>query len=219
MLSAVVVVADVGGDGLNGGVEESGAKGEPSDVLEDVGVLDGFSGRFSPGEGGVTGNQDSGDGNGIEMVEAETADDDGAGVADVSGGDFFGGEGFGEGDRAVEVVGVGGSQAGDRTAGLGPGGSEFRMRMDDAAELGKFAVEQGMGVEIAGGAEAAFDDGAVEIGDDEVGGGEGGVVDATGLDDDEGPVAAAVDTAGIAEGVGREAAAGNFLVGFENLLA
>ena len=209
----------MGGDGLNGGVKEGGTEREAGNVLENVGVFHGFRGRLSPGKGGVAGNQDSGDGDGVEMVEAEATDDDGAGVADVAGGDFFGGEGFGERDGAMEVIGVGGSQAGDRTAGLRPGGSELGMGVDDAADLGEFAVEQGMGIEIAGGAQAAFDDGAVEIGDDEVGGGEGSVVDATGLDDDQGPFAAAVDTAGIAEGVGRETATGDFLVGFENLLA
>ena len=64
------------------------------------------------------------------------------------------------------------------------------MGVDDAADLGKFAIEQGVGVEIAGGAQRAFDDFAVEVGDDEIGGLEGGVVDAAGLDDDErlGPV-------------------------------
>jgi hypothetical protein len=91
--------------------------------------------------------------------------------------------------------------------------------MDDAADLREFAIEEGVGIEVAGGAEGAFDDFAIKVGDDEVGGGKGGVVDAAGLDDDEGLGTGAVDAAGIAEGVGCEAAAGDFLVGLEDLLA
>ena len=115
-----------------------------------------------------------------------------------------------------------GSQAGDRAAGLGPGRGELRVRVDDAADLRKFAVKQGMGVEIARRAQVAFDDLAVEIGDDQIGGSEGGVIDAAGLDDHErsGPVdTCTTDAAGVAEGVRGEAAAGDFLIGFKNLLA
>ena len=63
-----------------------------------------------------------------------------------------------------------------------------------------------------------LDDLAVEIGDDQIGGREAGVIDAARLDDDEGPIAVAVDSAGIAEGVRGKASAGDFLIGFENLL-
>ena len=58
---------------------------------------------------------------------------------------------------------------------------------------------------------------AVEVGNDQIGGGERGVVDAAGLDDDERLGAGAVDAAGVAEGVGSEAAAGNFAVGVREL--
>ena len=60
---------------------------------------------------------------------------------------------------------------------------------------------------------------AVEVGDNQIGGGERGVVDAAGLDDDERLGAGAVDAAGVAEGVGSEAAAGNFAVGVEDFFA
>jgi hypothetical protein len=95
--------------------------------------------------------------------------------------------------------------------------------VDDAAQLRKFAVKQGMGVEIAGGAQMAFDDFAVEIGDDQIGGNEGCVIDAAGFDDDKRLSPGSVNTlttyaAGIAEGVWGEAAPGDFLIGFENLL-
>ena len=84
---------------------------------------------------------------------------------------------------------------------------------------GKFAVEQGVGIEVAGGAQGAFDDFAVEVGDDQVGGSESCVIDAAGLDDDERLGARAVDAAGVAEGVRSEAAAGDLLVGVEDLFA
>src|SRR5580700_11987362 len=93
------------------------------------------------------------------------------------------------------------------------------MSVNDAADLREFAIEKGVRVEIARWTQRAFDDVAVEIGDDEVGGSHGGVVDAAGLDDDEGLRAGAVDTAGVAEGVGRETAAGDLLVGVEDLFA
>ena len=70
----------------------------------------------------------------------------------------------------MEVVGVGGAEAGNRAAGLRPGGGELGVGVDDAADLREFAVEQGVGVEIARGAQVAFDNLAVEIGDDQVGG-------------------------------------------------
>ena len=70
----------------------------------------------------------------------------------------------------MEVVGVGGAEAGNGAAGLCPGGGELRVGVDDAADLGKLAVEQGVRIQIAGGAQGAFDDLAVEIGDDQVGG-------------------------------------------------
>ena len=76
-----------------------------------------------------------------------------------------------------------------------------------------------MGIEIARRAQGAFDDFAVKIGDDEVCGGELGVFNAAGLDHDQGFGAGAVDSAGVAEGVGSEAAAGDLLVGIEDFLA
>ena len=178
-------------------------------------MLDGFGGRFSPCEGSVAGDQNSGNGNRVEAFGAKAAEDDSAGVADVGGGDFLGGEPFSDGNRAMEVVGVGGSQARDWLAGLGPGGCELGMSVNDTAYLGEFAIEQSVGVEIARGAQVALDDFAVEIGDDQVGRSEGGIIDAAGFDDDQGLRAGAVDAAGVAEGMGGEAAAGDFLVGFE----
>src|ERR1700739_3187297 len=219
VLALVMVLADMGGDGLDGGVEEGGAEGEPGNVFEDVGEFDGIGRGFPPGERSMTGDEDTGDGQRGEALGAKAANDDGAGVADVTGGDLCRGECFGDGDGAVKVVGVGGAEAGDWLAGLGPCGGEFGIGVGGAADLGEFAIEQGVGVEIAGGAEMSFNDFALEIGDDQVGGGEGSVSDAAGLDDNERLCAGAVDAAGIAEGVRGEAAAGDFLIGLKNLLA
>ena len=77
-------------------------------------MFDGFGGGLSPGEGCVAGNQNPGDGDGVKALLAEPANDDRAGIANVAGGDFLGGEGIGERDRTVEVVGMRGPKAGDR---------------------------------------------------------------------------------------------------------
>jgi len=96
--------------------------------------------------------------------------------------------------------------------------------VDDAADLGEFAIEEGVGVEVAGGAEGTVDYFAVEVGDHQVGGGEAGVVDATGLDDDERLTARTVHArpvyaTGVSKGMWGEAAARNLAVGFQDLIA
>ena len=58
-----------------------------------------------------------------------------------------------------------------------------------------------------------------QLTDHEVGEGERGVVHAAGLDDDERLAAAAINTAGVAEGVRGQAAAGDLAVGVEDLFA
>ena len=76
-----------------------------------------------------------------------------------------------------------------------------------------------MCVEVAGGSQVTFDDLPIEIGDDQVVEGEGGIIDSTGLDDNQRLGAGAIDAAGIAESVRSEAATGYFLIGAKNLLA
>ena len=88
MFAHVVVLGDVGRDSGFRSAEEDAAEGEPGDVFEHVGVFDGIRGVFAPGEGGVAGDEDAGNGEGVEIVRAEAADDDGAGIADVGFGDF-----------------------------------------------------------------------------------------------------------------------------------
>src|SRR5271157_2548092 len=117
VLAQVVVFGNVHGESGTGRSQEHAAEGEAGDVFEDVGVLDSLGGGFAPGEGSVAGDQYAGDGDGVEVVAAEKADDDGAGRADIGLCDLLGGEGFGDGNRAVEVVGVCGAKAGDGAAG------------------------------------------------------------------------------------------------------
>jgi hypothetical protein len=68
----------------SGAPKQHAAEGEPGDVLEDVGVLDGLGGVFAPCKRGVAGHQHPGDGNRIEFTRAKAANNDRAGVADVA---------------------------------------------------------------------------------------------------------------------------------------
>ena len=176
--------------------------------------MGGVVGVGAPAEGGVAVDEAGGDGEGVDVVLLEVVDDGEAGLVDVAAGDGFVGEGRGAGDGAVEVVGVGGAEGRDGEAGLGEAGGELGVGVDDGADGGELAVEEGVGVEVGGGLEGAVDGLAVEVGDDHVLGAEVVVVDAGGLDDDEALLA--VDAAGVAEGVEDEAAADEFEVGFED---
>jgi len=169
----------------------------------------------SPAEGGVAVDEAGGDGDGVDAVLPEVSDYGEAGLVDVAAGDGFIVQGRGAWDGAVEVVGVGGAEGWDGQAGLGEAGGELGVGVDDAADGGKLAVEEGVGVEVGGGFEFAVDDVAVEVGDDHEFGDELVVVDAGGLDDDEAFLA--VDAAGVAEGVEDEAALDEFEVGLEDL--
>ncbi len=80
---------------------------------------------------------------GVKTVPAKAPYDDGASIADIGLFDFLRGERFGDRNRAVKVVGVGGAEARDRTARLRPGGGELGMGVNDAADLRELAVEQG----------------------------------------------------------------------------
>ncbi len=111
-------------------------------------MLDSFRDCFSPDKRGVAGDENAGNGEGVEVLCAEAADDDSGGVSDVGLGDLLGGEGLGDGNGAVEVVGVGCAEAGDRASSLGPGGCELGVGVDDAADLGEFAVEVCMCIQV-----------------------------------------------------------------------
>ena len=51
------------------------------------------------------------------------------------------------------------------------------VRVNDASDFGKLPVEQSMRIEIARRDQRTLDDLAIEIGDDKVSGGQGGVID------------------------------------------
>ena len=183
VLAVEVEFVDVRGQAGFRCAEKRAAEGEARYVFHHISVFKGGGGGFSPGERRVAGAEDAGNFERIEIVPAEVAHDDGASVELVAGGDFLWCELFGAGDGAVEIVGVGGAEAGDGAAGLRPCGGELGVGVDDAAYGGEFSIQKKMGGEVAGGAEGAFNDGAVQICDDEVFQAEGGVIDAAGLDD------------------------------------
>ncbi len=62
MLSQVAIFRNVIRDSGFWRTEKDTSKGEAGDVLENAGVLDGFSGSFAPGERGVAGHEHAGDG-------------------------------------------------------------------------------------------------------------------------------------------------------------
>lgn len=68
MFAKVVMLADMGWNRSNGCVEKGGAKGQPGNVFENVGMFDSFFWRLSPSERGVAGDQDPGDGNRVETL-------------------------------------------------------------------------------------------------------------------------------------------------------
>ena len=226
MLAEVVVFGYVQGNcgigrfrEVRGSSQQGATEGQTRNVLKNVGVFDRLRWGLSPGKGSMAGDQHSGYGDWIESSSLETASDDGSSIADVALGDFVGGKWLGDGNRTMEVIGVGGAEAGDGAPGLRPRGCKLGVGVDDAADLGKLAVEVGMRVQVARGAKRAFDDFAFEVGDNEVAGCHGNIVDAAGLDDDERLGTGAVDATGVAEGVRSKAAAGDFLIGAKDLLA
>ena len=148
MLALVVMFGNVHRYPGIGCSEEDAAVGETRNVLEEIGVFDGLGGGFAPGERGVTGDQDAGDGDRVEAAGAESADDDLAGRALVGFGHLLGGEEFGDRNRAMEVVGVGGAEAGNGAAGLRPGGCKLGVGVDDAADLGELAVEASVCIQV-----------------------------------------------------------------------
>jgi hypothetical protein len=107
--------------------------------------------------------------------------DDAAGIADVVMVDVFGGERSSDRNFTVKIIGVCGAKAGNRLLRLRPRRGKFRMGVNDAADGGEFAVKEEVSVEIGGRAQVAFENSAVEIGEDYVGGREFGVADALGL--------------------------------------
>src|ERR1035438_3088708 len=93
------------------------------------------------------------------------------------------------------------------------------MCVDHAADLRKLAIEQSVRIQVARRTQPAFDDLAVKIGNDQVGGCHRGVIDAAGLDHHQWFEAGAINAADVAEGVRSQAAASDFAVGLKDLFA
>ena len=98
MFALVVAVEEGLGDGGGGGVEEAGVPGEVGYVFKDDGVVGGVGGGAAPGEGGVVGDEDSGDGEGVEFRLLEMSGDGNARVEDVVFGALLVGQRGGAGD-------------------------------------------------------------------------------------------------------------------------
>jgi hypothetical protein len=161
--------------------------------------------------------EDAGDGGWVELEVVEGFDDGEPCHAFVACGDFVRVEHAADGDFAVEVVGVGGAEAGERATGLGPCGGGGAVGVADACGGGEGAVDFEVGIAVGGRVERAFDAAAgCEVEDDEVFGAETVVGDPAGFDDHE--TAVAVESADIAPCEGDEAGGGEPEIGFEDLL-
>jgi len=215
VFAEVVAVEERFGDSGAFGTKGEGVVGHFGYIFEDYGVVGGFVGRGTPAEGGMAVDEAGGDGEVIDSLLLEEANDGLASFVDIAVLNRLIGEWWCDRDGAVEVVGVGGAEGWNGESCLGEAGGELGVGVDDGADGGEFAVEEGVGVEVGGGFEFAVDDFAVEVGDDHEFGDELVVVDAGGFDDDE--AFFAVDAAGVAEGVEDEASLDEFEIGFEDL--
>jgi hypothetical protein len=91
------------------------------------------------------------------------------------------------------------------------------MRVRNSADGGEGFVKDEMGRQIGRRTKIAFDGLAIEIDDDEVFGLHGVVGNATGFDDDKAVLAR--NAAGVAKGKKNEAAANEFEIGLQNVIA
>ncbi len=185
-----------------------------SNGFEQGGVVCGEKNIFAPGKGSVPCDKNSGDGEGIEILES--AGDGEAGVEYVAAIDFLVCEVGGDGNFAVEIVRVRGAERWNGHASLRPCSCEVGMGVSDAANGREFPVKEQVGGEIRGRFERTFDDFACEVSDDHVLGAEFLVGDAAWLDGDK--ILIAVDAAGVAEGEEDEALPDEVEIGFKNLL-
>ena len=99
----------------------------------------------------------------------------------------------------MEVIGVGGAKAWDRSFRLSPGGGEFRVRVRDSADVRKVPVQLEVRSQIGGWAKLGFYQRTLKIANNHVLRLQFLVRDAAGLDDDQAFIA--VDAAGVAEGI------------------
>ena len=110
-----------------------------------------LGGVLAPGEGAVAGTDHAGDGGGLDAPLPEGLYDDFAGVLLIVLLQLPLGQVAGAGDGAVEIVGVGGTEAGNVLPGLGPGHGVGAVGVDDAADAGEGLVQLQVGLGVAGG--------------------------------------------------------------------
>jgi len=64
------MLGNVGGNSNFGGAKQNAPEGKTSNVLKDIGVLDGIRGILAPGKGCVASDEHAGDGDRIEILIA-----------------------------------------------------------------------------------------------------------------------------------------------------
>ena len=208
------VAQDISAFQLGGGGDAYRDGGHFGDLLQHDGIVDGVEAVGAPGEGTVVAYQHGGGVHGVHPHEA--LDYYVAGFLLVFAPDLGLAHAAGAGDVLVEVIGVGGADVGDVEAGLGPGGGVGGMGVHHAADGGKSLVEHEVCGGVGGRAQGAFDDVAVEVDDDHVGGLHAVVGHAAGLDDHK--AAPAVDGAHVAPGEYHQAVLHQVEVGLADLL-
>jgi hypothetical protein len=163
-------------------------------------------------------HQAAGNAHGVDgRIGAKAREDREAGLMHVVPLNRLVGEWPGDRDWTVEVIGVGGTEGRNGKPSLGKAGGELGMRVDDAPDARKLAIEQRVGVEVRGRTKRTAHDLAVEIGDNHVPGAELVIGDAGRFDDDQ-PLLP-VDAGSIAEGVQDKSATDQFEIGFKDFFA
>ena len=156
MLSEVVFILDALGGGGGGGPHLPGEQGHLRHLLQHHRMVHRLGRVFAPGEGPVAGTDHAGDGGGLDAPLLESLDDNYARVFLVILLQLPLGQVAGAGDGAVEVVSVGGAEAGDVLPRLGPGHRVGAVGVDDAPDAGERLVKFDVGLGVAGGLPSAL---------------------------------------------------------------
>ena len=161
--------------------------------------------------------QHAGNMEGIDLLVAEGLDNGVAGVALVIFSGFLRGQGAAKRNGAMEMIGMGGAITGQGPPRLGEHGGGGAVRVTDAGDSCKGAVEHQMRGGVGGRAEFAFHLAAGgELHDHEVIVTQVGVVDAAGLDHHQ--ARPGIKAADISPGQADQTGGREPEVGFENLL-
>ena len=186
------------------------------DLFQHDSVMHRVFGVFPPGKRAVRVHQHAGHLRRIDAFFTEGFDDHRAGFPFVLAVDLLVGHQTGTGDRAVEVVGVGGAGGGNRLSGLRPDGGVTRMGMNNAAQRRECLIQQAVGWGIRRGFFLAFNHFAgLQADHHHIFGAHYAVVDAGGFNYQHPPFT--VDGADVAPGEGNQIVLRQGQVGFENL--